>query len=201
MKKMADEKESGIKITDRRKFNLDGTPRETGDEPEVEQPVEAEPPPAEPAPPPVDEAKPENVLSFPGDSERKRAEAQADDPAISENARATARAEMSSPNPMASAAQEAYNTERQKEPSSIPDASFLSLLNMLGVQAAMHLGLIQGPEGGTEAVDLEAARHMIDMLGIVEEKSRGNLTKEEEALLENILADLRMQFVALSRRR
>ena len=108
---------------------------------------------------------------------------------------------MSSPNPMASAAQEAYNTERPKEPSSIPDASFLSLLNMLGVQAAMHLGLIQGPEGGTEAVDLEAARHMIDMLGIVEEKSRGNLTKEEEALLENILADLRMQFVALSRRR
>jgi hypothetical protein len=72
---------------------------------------------------------------------------------------------------------------------------------MLGVQAAMHLGLIQGPEGGTEAVDLEAARHMIDLLGIVEEKTRGNLTKEEEALLENILADLRMQFVSLSKRR
>ncbi|HYP25204.1 MAG TPA: DUF1844 domain-containing protein [Blastocatellia bacterium] len=198
---MVDEKEPSIKITDRRKFNLDGTPRETAEEPEAEQPSEPAPQAAEPAPAPGEEAKSENVLSFPGEADRKRPDAQADAPPSPEDPRAAAMAEMTSPNPMSGAAEKAYNAARQKEPSSIPDASFLSLLNMLGVQAAMHLGLIQGPEGGSEAVDLEAARHMIDMLGIVEEKTRGNLTKEEEALLENILADLRMQFVSLSRRR
>ncbi|HVF91145.1 MAG TPA: DUF1844 domain-containing protein [Blastocatellia bacterium] len=198
---MVDEKESGIKITDRRKFNLDGTPREGADEQEAERPAAVAPSEPAPAPSPVEEAKSENVLSFPGEVDRKRSDAQAEAPPAPDGARAAARAEMSSPNEMASAAEQAYNTARQKEPSTIPDASFLSLLNMLGVQAAMHLGLIQGPEGGTEAIDLEAARHMIDMLGIVEAKTSGNLTREEEALLENILADLRMQFVALSRRR
>lgn len=198
---MVDEKESGIKITDRRKFNLDGTPRETSEEPEAGQPKEAAPQGPVSAPETDDDAKPENVLSFPGEGDRKRPDAQADAAVSPEDARAAAMAEMTSPNPMSGAAEQAYNAARQKEPSSIPDASFLSLLNMLGVQAAMHLGLIQGPEGGAEAVDLEAARHMIDMMGIVEEKTRGNLTKEEEALLENILADLRMQFVSLSKRR
>src|SRR5829696_3683039 len=145
---MVDEKESGIKITDRRKFNLDGTPREGADESEPEQPAFVVPSEPEPAPPPAEEAKSENVLSFPGDADRKRGDAQADAAPSPDAARAAARAEMSSPNEMASAAEQAYNTARQKEPSSIPEASFLSLLNMLGVQAAMHLGLIQGPEGG-----------------------------------------------------
>jgi hypothetical protein len=71
---------------------------------------------------------------------------------------------------------------------------------MLGVEAAMHLGLMEMQEGQRTPVDLEAARHMIDMIAMLKEKTNGNLTTEEEALLENVLADLRMQYVALSRR-
>jgi hypothetical protein len=72
---------------------------------------------------------------------------------------------------------------------------------MLGVEAAMHLGLIQTPGEEPLPVDTEAARHLLDMLGILQTKTRGNLTEEEDRLFENMLADLRMQFVAVSRRR
>ena len=72
---------------------------------------------------------------------------------------------------------------------------------MLAVEAAMHLGLIQSPGEEAPPADLEAARHLIDMLGMLQSKTRGNLTGEEVHLLENILADLRMQFVAISKRR
>ncbi|HYV05968.1 MAG TPA: DUF1844 domain-containing protein, partial [Blastocatellia bacterium] len=68
-------------------------------------------------------------------------------------------------------------------------------------EAAMHLGMIH-PQGQEPLpVDLESARHLIDMLGMLQTKTRGNLTAEEDSLLENILADLRMQFVAVSKGR
>jgi hypothetical protein len=72
---------------------------------------------------------------------------------------------------------------------------------MLGVEAAMHLGLIQTPGEEPLPVDTEAARHLLDMLGILQTKTRSNLTAQEDNLFENMLADLRMQFVAVSRRR
>ncbi|PYT04377.1 MAG: hypothetical protein DMF60_15515, partial [Acidobacteria bacterium] len=97
--------------------------------------------------------------------------------------------------------EQAYNNARGPQSARLPEASFLSLANMLAVEAAMHLGLIQAPGEEAPPVDLEAARHLIDMLGMLEIKTRGNLTKEEEDLLERILGDLRMQFVAISKRR
>jgi hypothetical protein len=72
---------------------------------------------------------------------------------------------------------------------------------MLAVEAALHLGLIQSPGEEPPPADLEAARHLIDMLGILQTKTRGNLSGEEDNMLENMLADLRMQFVAISQRR
>jgi hypothetical protein len=72
---------------------------------------------------------------------------------------------------------------------------------MLAVEAAMHLGLLRNPGEEPPPVDLESGRHLIDMLGMLQTKTRGNLTAEEENLLENVLADLRMQFVAISKRR
>lgn len=72
---------------------------------------------------------------------------------------------------------------------------------MLAVEAAMHLGLIQNPGEEAPPADLEAARHLVDMLAMLQTKTRGNLTAEEDNLLENILADLRMQFVAISKGR
>ena len=65
----------------------------------------------------------------------------------------------------------------------------------------MHLGLIETPGEEPPPPDLEAARHLIDTLGMLQAKTRGNLTADEDRLLDNILADLRMQFVAISRGR
>src|SRR5262249_2994910 len=101
----------------------------------------------------------------------------------------------------AAAVENAYNQVSGGAPSSKQSqALFFNLLNMLAVEAAMHLGLMEMEPGVRSPVDLESARQIIDMLGMVEEKTRGNLTNEEETLLEQVLVDLRMQFVALSRR-
>lgn len=97
-------------------------------------------------------------------------------------------------------AEKAYNKARGPQ-SALPEASFLNFSNMLAVEAAMHLGLIQNPGEESPHIDLESGRHLIDMLGMLQTKTRGNLTAEEDNLLENILADLRMQFVAISKRR
>ncbi len=71
---------------------------------------------------------------------------------------------------------------------------------MLAVEAAMHLGLIENPMGGETPIDIEAARHLLDLLGMLQEKTRGNLSAEEDRLLDNLLADLRMQYVVISKR-
>jgi hypothetical protein len=72
---------------------------------------------------------------------------------------------------------------------------------MFAAEAAMNLGMAQTPDGGRTPVDFEAARHWIDMLGMLDQKTQGNLTDEEASVLENVLAYLRMQFVAASRKR
>ena len=68
-------------------------------------------------------------------------------------------------------------------------------------EAAAHLGMAQTADGARTPVDLEAARHWIDLIGMLDEKTRGNLTAEEAGVLENVLAYLRMQFVGASRKR
>ncbi|HJQ69492.1 MAG TPA: DUF1844 domain-containing protein [Blastocatellia bacterium] len=193
---MAEEKDTNFKVTDRRKFNADGTPRDYSDEPPAAQPAKPAEPPAEaPAQAEQPEAEPANVVSFPGEAERKREKPQA--PA-EQGAPDQTYAEASRP---VGAAEQAYSQTTTGQPRGLPEASFLSLINMLAVEAAMHLGLIETPGDAAPAVDLEAARHMIDMLGVLEQKTRGNLSPDEDKLLENILADLRMHYVALSRRR
>jgi hypothetical protein len=72
---------------------------------------------------------------------------------------------------------------------------------MLGVEAAMYLGLIESPGEHQIPVDLEAAKRMIELLAVLQEKTAGNLAQQEAAMLEAVLSDLRMQFVAMSRKR
>jgi hypothetical protein len=69
----------------------------------------------------------------------------------------------------------------------------------LSTQALLLLGEIPDPESGTPARDLVGAKHMIDILGILKEKTRNNLEQAEEALLESVLYDLRMRYVELVR--
>lgn len=197
---MAEEKNTEFKITDRRKFHSDGTPREESAEPEVaaSAPEPLTPQVQEQSP---DEDAPDNVVSFPGDAAKKREKAEAErdiQPPLRPDESPNDRAE--SIKAAASAAEQAYNQMKPSSPSHLPEASFLSLADMLAGEAAMCLGLAQTPDGSKLPVDLETSRHMIDMLGMLQQKTKGNLTAEEDNVLENILAYLRMQFVALSRR-
>jgi Domain of unknown function (DUF1844) len=80
----------------------------------------------------------------------------------------------------------------------LPPASFPSLMAQFGMQAAMYLGDLPNPMSGKASVDLEAARYHIDMLGVLQEKTKGNLTPEEESEMQQILTGLRMRFVEAS---
>jgi len=73
--------------------------------------------------------------------------------------------------------------------------NFPSFLISLGTQAFMHLGDIPNPVTQQREKDLPAAKQMIDLLGILETKTRGNLTTEEERLLQQLLLDLRLRYV------
>lgn len=82
----------------------------------------------------------------------------------------------------------------------IPDASFLILIVNMASQAMAALGQIPDPLDGTIHVDLEVARFHIDMLSILQEKTRGNLDSEEARYLESTLSQLRLAFVAVRQR-
>jgi hypothetical protein len=201
---MSEREETGFKVTDRRKFKADGSPREDA---EVrDQPVAAESPAAEPAvadpEPQENESEPAagKVLSFPAEAAAKK-QTESAPPAKDDIPAGELKAAGQVPSDEQTAAEQAYNHARGPQSSRMPEASFLGLVNMLGVEAAMHMGLIHSPGEEPPPVDLESARHLIDILGILQTKTRGNLTAEEDGLFEGMLADLRLQFVALSGRR
>ncbi len=78
---------------------------------------------------------------------------------------------------------------------SLGEVNFASFLISLGSQAFMHLGDLPNPMTQQREKDLPAAKHMIDLLGILEAKTKGNLTDDEERLLRQLLFDLRLRFV------
>ena len=77
---------------------------------------------------------------------------------------------------------------------------FKNVVQFLGTTALFQLGLMQGPSGEAIPTDLVSARHTIDMLETLETKTRGNLTREESQLLEDVLYELRMSFVEVEKR-
>ena len=167
---MTDEKDSGLKITDRRMFNPDGSPRgsgesaETGEQPQREKPLKV--------------VAPDNVVAFPSETSRKP-----------------------EPAPTPPEVEEKRLEETDGSGHGLPEPTFVGLINMLGVEAAMAMGLIENPVGGGATIDMDAARHMVDMLGMLEEKTKGNLSGREAEILNTILTDLRMQFVTLTQKR
>jgi hypothetical protein len=80
----------------------------------------------------------------------------------------------------------------------IPPASFASLVSSLVTQILFALGGIQDPQTGRRYVDLALAKHHIDSLSVLEEKTKGNLTEEEKKLLDRALYEMRMQYVRLA---
>lgn len=88
--------------------------------------------------------------------------------------------------------------ERQAGHTGDHKTDFETLVLSLSTSAMYQLGLVEDPVAGRIPADFEAARHTIDMLGVVQEKTRGNLSPQEQQLLEQVLYELRMSFVALT---
>jgi len=82
----------------------------------------------------------------------------------------------------------------------VPPANFLFLVESILMQAQMQLGLLKFGEKEDEDSEpnLPLARHSIDLLGMLQEKTKGNLTTEEQRLLENGLTELRFRYVQVS---
>jgi Domain of unknown function (DUF1844) len=100
------------------------------------------------------------------------------------------------------AAQEEAEKKKQQEQDEprgpMPEGNFAALISMLTTQALFALGLLQIKGQEKRQPDLELARYNIDMLETLEEKTKGNLTKEEEIVLANTLNDLRMGYVKVA---
>jgi hypothetical protein len=75
---------------------------------------------------------------------------------------------------------------------------FIEFVMMQAQNAALFLGQIPNPQTGQGEVNLDVARMFIDQLAMIQEKTRGNLTSEEQAVLRNTLANLQMAFVEVS---
>jgi len=80
----------------------------------------------------------------------------------------------------------------------LPPASFSFIVISLRAQAEMQLGLMQFGEEEKQPPDLQLARHTIDLMAMLLEKTKGNLSLEEHRLLENSLTELRFRFVQVS---
>ena len=156
------EDQPNFKVTDRRLFNPDGSPRDVPPEekPPEPKPVAAPEPAAAAAPAPEPEKKETETATPPEEGEEEfTAEdlADAHDP-----------------------------------------ASFVSFMMSIASNAASALGMMEHPVTHQREVDVELGKHWIDILGMLEKKTAGNLTPAEQRMLDSLLGDLRMQYVSLA---
>jgi len=158
------EDQPNFKVTDRRLFNADGSPRDLPPEEKPEPAIAAtqEAAAAAPAPAP-EEATPEPEVP-PASAEA----APEDEDELSED--------------LADA----------RDP-----ASFVSFIMSIASNAASALGMMEHPVTHQREVDVELGKHWIDVLGMMQKKTEGNLTPQERRMLEGLLGDLRMQYVSL----
>ena len=84
--------------------------------------------------------------------------------------------------------------EKKKAPP-LPEINFSSFLLSLSSSVLLHLGEIEDPQSGIKKKDIALAKQSIDIINLLKEKTKGNLTEEEEKLMEHLLYDLRMRFV------
>ncbi|MBS1796833.1 MAG: DUF1844 domain-containing protein [Acidobacteria bacterium] len=157
-----EEEQPVIKVTDRRKFNLDGSLRE-GVEVEPPKPV-AEPPAAAP---PAEEKTEAAAPPMPEEI---------DLPPVGDD--------------------EAFDDDI---PGAEDPASFVNFLSTLATNAAAALGAMPHPVTGQRSLDLDSGKYWLDVLGMLRDKTKGNLHPQEARLLDGLLADLRMQYVQLVR--
>ncbi|MDQ2937975.1 MAG: DUF1844 domain-containing protein [Acidobacteriota bacterium] len=181
------EEQANFKVTDRRLFNPDGSPREVpaAERPEV-QSISAEvfdsPVETHSAPEP------------PSSTNVSGAQATGSGP----QATAAAQQQQASQVIKETESSETEAGEQVELPGAEDPASFASFLMSIASNAASSLGMMEHPVTGKRDVDLELGKHWIDVLGMLQQKTRGNLLPPEQQLLESLLADLRMQYVSLT---
>ena len=88
--------------------------------------------------------------------------------------------------------------EEEKPHGPLPKGNFAALISMLTTQALFALGVLQVKGQEKKEPDLEMAKYNIDMLETLQEKTRGNLTEEEQKVLANTLNEIRMAYVKLA---
>jgi len=119
------------------------------------------------------------------------------------SAEGEAKAEGPEESPAAASAPEAAAAEPRRGPEPAPHAelevTFTTFMVGLSTQARAALGEISDPVSGARSKDLHAAQQLIDIIGMLREKTRGNLDSDEDGLIEAILFDLRMKYVELAR--
>ncbi|HEY0144483.1 MAG TPA: DUF1844 domain-containing protein [Thermoanaerobaculia bacterium] len=165
-----------LKVTDKRIFTADGEIRE-----EFKDLKPAEPQVAKPAEPP---------LSPPADTPKAADAPKADAPKAAE---AQKPSEPPPPEPKKPRAEERRRPDA--EPTENPATAFALFAEQLIAQAYMSLGMLRNPYQPQPKIDTAAARQMIDILSMLQEKTRGNLTPEEEDFLTMHLGELKLAFV------
>ena len=163
------EEQPNFKVTDRRLFNADGTPRDLPPEEKAE---------AQPAVAP------------------EAAAAAATSAGLPEEAQPTPEPEVSAGTAQETPAAEEEFTEEDLADARDP-ASFVSFLMSIASNAASALGMMEHPVTHQREVDVETGKHWIDILGMLQKKTVGNLTPQEQRMMEGLLGDLRMQYVSL----
>jgi len=93
----------------------------------------------------------------------------------------------------------ARTAAEQPEANALPKLDFSTFVMSLSSSAMMHLGEIPEPESGVQQENLPMAKQTIDLLSLLEEKTTGNLSADENRLLKDILFELRMKYVRKSR--
>lgn len=87
----------------------------------------------------------------------------------------------------------------EKSAGPIPEPSFIEIIQTLAMQAMVGLGGMQGPGGQSIPANLDLAKHFIDMLDVLEQKTKGNLDDAEKDMLDTTLHQLRMAYVEVVR--
>ncbi len=116
---------------------------------------------------------------------------------LAEQAQAKAPAPMAAATPRSSGAAAPSAPTAARGQRELPPASFATLVQTIVTQALYYLGDLS-PRGGESAVNLDLAKHQIDLLGVLEEKAKGNLNVDEQKLLDAALYESRMRYVSVA---
>jgi hypothetical protein len=196
--KMSEEQPT-FKVKDRRLFNPDGTPREVERDEATESNSSSDSVSAASS-----SAIESNAAKTPPAS-ASGADAAAAAPAVERAAGGEAQSTAASAQDGGRAASPESAQEEEEDlyageevPGADDPASFINFLMSIASNAAASLGMMEHPVTGQRGVDLPLAKLWIDVLGMLQQKTRGNLAPQEQQIFEGLLADLRMQYYSLT---